>query len=294
MGAMSTDAPEELPAPLAAGWSLLAFVDRDTYVLDTPFNQLLHGTFMRSRDTYAATCLLLTEGLPVQAAMLVRSLFEDMVVAHWLVLNHQDPDWLIKRFQRHRDAMALHQDRLQRETGWSLGRPLADASALKAQQNALAKEFGGEAQKDWWDPRSNGDGTGEPVGLRGIATKLEESAETGGLFRIRFAGGQEPLLARIEVVVHKWLTQFLHHTALGLPFTLSDRGEPELLNDPSEMVMFVAVWMFAQQVYLLHDVHQRDQSEFNEVFRACLIDGFGHLGASPDLIVTLPPEDGER
>jgi hypothetical protein len=288
------DAPEDLPAPLAAAQALLAFTEGDLFALDTPFDQILHGTFMRSRDTFAATYNLLAQGYPVQAAMLVRSLFEDVIVAHWLVLHHEDPDWLIGRFQRHRDAMALHQHRLQRKTGWHLGRPLADASALKAQQNALAKEFGGEAQRDWWDPRSHGDGTGHPLGLRSIAQRLEESAESGGPFRIRFAGGKEPLLARIELVVHKWLTQFLHHTALGLPFTLTDRGEPELLSDPSEIVMFVAAWMFAQQIYLLHDVDGRDQSELNEVFRACLIDGFGHLGASPDLIVPVPPEDRKR
>jgi hypothetical protein len=291
---MSTDNPEEPPAPLVAGQALLAFTKGDLFALDTPFDQILYGTFMRSRDTFAATYNLLAQGYPVQAAMLVRSLFEDVVVAHWLVLNHDDPDWLIVRFQRHRDAMALHQERLQRETGWNLGRPIADASALKAQQNALAKEFGGEAQKDWWDPRTNGNGTGDPLGVRGIAQLLEESAESGGLFRIRFAGGQEPLIARMEKVVHKWLTQFLHHTALGLPFKLTDRGDPELLNDPSDLVMFVAVWMFAQQIYLLHDVDGRDQSAFNEVFRACLVEGFGHLGASPDLIVELPQEDQDQ
>ena len=288
------DAPEELPGPLAAGQALLAFTDSDLFRLDTPFDQILHGTFTRSRDTFAATYNLVAQGYPVQAAMLVRSLFEDVIVAHWLVLNHEDPNWLTARFQRHRDAMTLHQDRLQRETGWHLGRTLADASALKTQQNALSKEFGGEAQRDWWDPRSNGDGTGDPLGLRGIAQRLEKSAESGGLFRIRLAGGQEPLLARMELVVHKWLTQFLHHTALGLPFALTARGEPELLSDPSEIVMFAATWMFAQQIYLLHDVDGRDQSELNKLFQACLIDGFGHLGASPDLIVPLPPEDPER
>jgi hypothetical protein len=88
---VSTETPEELPAPLVAGLRLLAFVDGDTFVLDTLFNQILHGTFMRSRETFAGTCVLLSEGLPVQAAMLVRSLFEDMVVAHWVVLHHKDP-----------------------------------------------------------------------------------------------------------------------------------------------------------------------------------------------------------
>ena len=288
---MTDDAPEELRPPLLAGQALLAFTERDLFPLDTPFNRILYGTFMRSRDTFAATYNLLAQGYPVQAAMLVRSLFEDMVVAHWLVLNQEDPDWLTGRFERHRKAIALYQDELERETGWTLGRPLADASKLSGQQrNALQQEFGGDARRDWWDPRKNGDGTGKPLGLRGIARRLEESAEGGGLFHVRFAGGQEPLLARMELVAHKWLTQCLHHTALGLPFTFDNEGKPEVLGDPSGIVMFVAAWMFAQQIYLLHDFDGRDRSDFDEVWRACLIEGFG---APPDQLVPAPPPDDQ-
>ena len=241
----------------------------------------------RSRETFTATHNLVAYGFSVQAAMLVRSLFEDMVVAHWLVLNRDDSDWLVARFQRHRDAMALYQDKLQRETGWDLGRPVADASALRSQQNALFSEFGGEAQKDWWDPGSEGKGAGKPIGLRGVARRLEEEAASGGMFVIRFAGGREPMLARMELVVHKWLTQFLHHTALGLPFAMTPDGTPGLLTDPSGTVLFAAVWIFGQQIYLLHDLHGRDMSEFNEVFRACLIEGFG---ADPSLLRATGPE----
>src|SRR6218665_1861010 len=153
---------DEKPPPLVAAGALIGFTEGDQFPLDTPFEQIVHGTFMRSRDTFKAIHNLLATGFPVQAAMLVRSLFEDMVVAHWLVLNRDDPDWLIGRFHRHRDAMALHQDRLRRDTrGWGMGRPLADPEPLRLQQNALFKEFGGEAQRDWWDPCANGDGTGE-------------------------------------------------------------------------------------------------------------------------------------
>jgi Family of unknown function (DUF5677) len=283
-----------LPPAFMASEALIRFTKRDFFSLDTPSQQIVYGTFMRSRETFTATHNLVANGFSVQGAMLVRSLFEDMIVSHWLVLHRDDSDWLVERFQRHRDAMALHQARLQRETGWHLGRPVADASALRSKQNALAREFGGEAQKDWWDPRSNGDGTGQPLGLRGIAQRLERSATSGGMFHLRFAGGREPLLERMELVVHKWMTQFLHHTALGLPFALGPDGEPGLLSDPSETVLFVAVWIFGQQIYLLHGLDGRDLSEFNAIFRSCLLDGFGHLGVSPDLIdmpTTTEPDD---
>jgi hypothetical protein len=273
---------DEVPAAFRASEALIRFTEGDLFPLDPPFNLIVSATFMRSRETFTATHNLVAYHFGVQAAMLVRSLFEDMVVAHWLVLNRDDSDWLVARFQRHRDAMALYQDKLQRETGWDLGRPVANAATLRSQQNALFGEFGRAAQKDWWDPGSEGKGTGQPLGLRGIAQRLEEEAASGGMFAIRFAGGQEPLLARMELVVHKWLTQFLHHTALGLPFAMTPDGTPGQLTDPSDTVLFAAVWIFGQQIYLLHDLHGRDVSEFNEVFRACLTDGFG---ADPNLVV---------
>ena len=281
--------PEEEPSaaeargPLVASQALIEFTEGDYFSLDTPFDHIVHGTFMRSRDTFKATHNLVAYGFAVQAAMLVRSLFEDMIVAHWLVFHRDEPVGLVERFQRHRDAMALHQERLQRETGWNLGRAVADASNLRSKQNALGREFGAEAQKDWWDL---GDESGRPLGLRGVTRRLEESAASGGMFHIRFAGGQEPLLERMELVVNKWLTQFLHHTALGLPFALDPNGEPRTLTDPSEMVLFAAVWIFGQQIYLLHDLHGRDMRDFNEIFRSGLIEGFGHLGATADLIDT--------
>ena len=169
-----------------------------------------------------------------------------------------------------------------------MGRPVADASKLRARQNELAKEFGGEAEKNWWDPCKNGDGTGQPLGLRGVAQRLEDAAAGGEMFCPRFAGGQEPLLARWELVVHKWFTQFLHHTALGLHIAPSDQGQPELLSDPSDFVIFAGVWMFAQQIYLLHDLDGRDTQAFDEVFKACLLEGFEQYGVSSDLIVTAP------
>src|SRR4051794_10365 len=103
------------PPPLAAGWTLLDFLDGDSAVIDTPLQQIVVGTVLRSKDTFEAACGLLEHGLPAQAAMLNRSLFEDVVVGHWVLLNREDSDWLVDRFFRHRDAIALHQARLARD-----------------------------------------------------------------------------------------------------------------------------------------------------------------------------------
>jgi hypothetical protein len=170
-------------------------------------------------------------------------------------------------------------------SGKQAGTWVGPLRAPRRQQNALFNEFGGEAQKDWWDPGSDGKGAGKPIGLRGVAQRLEVEAASGGLFAVRFAGGREAILTRMEVVVHKWLTQFLHHTALGLPFAMTAEGIPGQLTDPSATVLFAAVWIFGQQIYLLHDLHGRDTTDFNEVFRKCLVEGFG---ADPSLIIKKP------
>jgi hypothetical protein len=275
-----SNASDEMPPPLVAAKALLDFTAEDKFLVDTPLRQIVLATFWRSEETFRAVCMLLEQGFPRQAAMLNRPLFEDLLVAHWLVLNRDDSEWLEQRFFRHRDAIALHQERLSSRTGWKMGEPLADGSKLRRRQNELTKEFGGEAQRNWWDPCENGDGTGEPLGLRGIAQRLEQAAAEHRMFYPRFAGGQEPLLERWELVVHKWFTQFLHHTALGLEFAPSSGdGPPEMVADPSDMVIFAGVWMYAQETYLLHDLYERDTAKFDELLAAVWIEGFG---ASPD------------
>jgi hypothetical protein len=204
--------------------------------------------------------------------MLTRSLFEDVVVGHWLIFNDADPDWLVDRFFRHRDAMALHQERMANETQWAMSPPVAPTSAaLRRRQGELVQEFGAEAQKDWWDPGKKGKGEGAPIGLRGIARKLEEAAAAHERFHPRFAGGDEPLLRRWERVAQKWFSQFMHHTAMGLPIIL-EPGEddpPELARDPGAMVLFAGFWMFAQQIYLALELNDEDTTDFDEVFRGC-------------------------
>src|SRR5688572_2573124 len=93
-------------------------LERDLYS-DTPLQQLVNGTCARATSTVTAIHGLVANDHPLQAAMLTRPLFEDMVVAHWLALHDQDPKWLIERFLDHRDAMRLAEARARRKIGWS-------------------------------------------------------------------------------------------------------------------------------------------------------------------------------
>jgi hypothetical protein len=71
---------DEVPAAFRASEALIRFTEGDLFPLDPPFNLIVSATFMRSRETFAATHNLVAYNFSVQAAMLVRSLFEDMVL----------------------------------------------------------------------------------------------------------------------------------------------------------------------------------------------------------------------
>lgn len=117
-----------------------------------------------------------------------------------MALNQDDQDWLSGRFLRHREAIA----------------------------DQLVEEFGKQATGDWRDPGKEGQGRGKPVGLRRIVVWLEKVAAERKRFHPRFAGGEEPLLERIDRTIHKWLSQCVHHTAVGLPFAPVDEDEVEV------------------------------------------------------------------
>src|SRR4051794_9795074 len=127
---------------------LPGFLDKDTWQPATPLEDLVLGTLARGRSTYATIVSLVETGAVLQAAMLGRSLFEDMVVAHWLVLNEDDPDWLIQRFCDHRDAMRLYDATMREQV--DVPPSGDDISDLIGKEKGLQDEFGNYAERDWW------------------------------------------------------------------------------------------------------------------------------------------------
>jgi Family of unknown function (DUF5677) len=239
---------------LEAMEELLVFTKRAVYTWDDEFGALIFATVARSGRTFDGICKLLRAGLAVQAAMLCRALFEDMIVGHWLLYNHADHDWLVDKFLRQREAIALHKERVRNATGGSaIGAPLAVAEDVREREDELCAEFGTEAQKDWWDPGRKGRGQGRPVGIRKLVNILEDAAAERKMFHPRFAGGEKPLLRMFDRVTYKWLNQCIHHTTVGLPFTPTVKGEVEKSPDPMLIVSWHASWLFTQQVYLAHD-----------------------------------------
>jgi hypothetical protein len=223
--------------------------------------------------------------------MLCRPLFEDMLVSHWLDYNRDNADWLVDRFFRHRDAIALDQIEIESGGGYSIGAPLVpDPTSLLSRQNELGREFRGRARRDWWDPGTDGRGGGKPVGIQGLAAILEEAAERHERFHPRFAGGDAALLREYEAVHVRWFSRQLHHTALGLPFQPHPAGPIELPTDYGQAwhVMFSSYWIFGQQGYLLLE-HTRQRAD---AYNAIFMQGFYTIMAivRPDIALTHPPK----
>jgi hypothetical protein len=231
---------------------------------------VFYATIARSTRTFEGICLLLKRGLAAQAAMLTRSLFEDVIVAHWLILKHEDHEWLAGRFLRHREAIALHQRTLEQELGLAMAPPMRVPHGLSRRASALREEFRPEATRNWWDPGEEGQGKGRELGIRKIAEELEQAAAEHKMFHPRFAGGDAAVLTKTERVVNKWMTQCLHHTAIGLPFTPISDEEIEVPDDPMPGVAFRAAWLYSQQVYLLQEFQGRDLRPVEAIWMYCM------------------------
>lgn len=264
---------------------LLVFTRGAHFQWENEYYARVYGSVARSARTFKGICTLLRSQLPAQAAMLARSLFEDVVVVHWLVLNEDDPDWLVERFLRQREAIALHQRHRQKETSWAMEPPISAPDDLEDRAEALREEFGNEAQRDWWDPGRKGKGEGKAVGLRKVIRRLEQAAEEHKKFSPRFAGGEEPLLARMDLVVNKWMSQCIHHTAIGLPWAPTREKAVEA-NDPMFMVGFAASWLFAQQNYLMFELNHMDYEHIDTVWYVCMAT-FAKVNLSEDAVEDL-------
>lgn len=236
------------------------FASGDAHLVDTPLQQIVGGTLARMHETMRAISHVVPLGMSVQGAMLARPLFEDMVVSHWLA-DQSDTQFLIDRFVAHRDAIALLRRRLWHQHAWAIGvDPIDDVESLVPLERDLVAEFGPTASRDWWAR----DEKGRRVDLDEVVKRLEASSR----WVPRFSGGQEKLLVRWHHVVQKWSSQYLHHTAMGLPLRVNAAGPPEEFSDPllPFWVCFCAYWVFGQQVYLTLYLDGSPPGGFDELF----------------------------
>lgn len=253
--------------------SLHPFVGAGTgYTWEHGTEVLVCATIARSARTYKGICALLRLNLPVQAAILTRTLFEDVIVTHWLAANKDEQDWFLDRFLQHRAAIAQQQERLESELGIKVGPPLRVAAKYKKMAEAEPDRFGKQASKDWWAAERDGEKENETRGLslRQVVVRLEKMAKDHERYFPRFAGGEADLLDNIDRVVHKWLSQTVHHTVVGLPFAPSGVRSVEVSPDPMPIVGFSASWLFAQQIYLMFELNDIPYKHIDTVWFLCL------------------------
>lgn len=140
------------PREVAACEELLNFAVRNVLEtwngrpIDGAADELLGAEIARGTKTFRASFDLCLGGFGPQSAMLNRSLFEGMAVAHWISAN---PEIAIERFARHeRYSGIIWRERLS-SRGWQ--DPDDDADALSDEERGrFVTEFGRRAERPWY------------------------------------------------------------------------------------------------------------------------------------------------
>jgi hypothetical protein len=217
------------------------FIDKGTWTPANALEELVLGTLARGRGTYETIVDLVKKDRTLQAAMLGRSLFEDMAVTHWLVLHQAEPDWLIHKFTEHRNAMRLHDATMRTQAKWMPSGD--DISDLTGREDELRREFGRYAEYDWWG--RDRDGT------RVTMPRLVERLAATERFQPRLQG-EEPILEQYYAFQHKAWTQALHHTAAGMHMRPDEQGGfPLAVALPSPfLILFSNYWVFGQLIFV--------------------------------------------
>lgn len=220
---------------------LSGFLDKGTWHPSTVLEDVLFRTLARGRGTFDAIVELVLAERSLQAAMLGRSLFEDMAVAHWLVLHRDNAEWLLRRFFDHEAAMRLH-DAATRER-LRPGEPAPDVAELVGREAHLRAEYGRYAEREWWGKDRDGTRITMPLLVERLAAAEE--------FRPRLRG-EAPILEQYYSLQHKAWTQTLHHTAVGI-YTTNDgdgRFATAVAGVPAFMILYGNYWVFGQLTYV--------------------------------------------
>jgi hypothetical protein len=108
---------------------------------------LLIAFWLRSVTTFEAIMVLADHGYGEQAAMLSRSLFENMVDAHWIV---DDQDHAVDQFRRHeKHSNAVTAEVAARYPEIFKAGPPATAKLSRRERRELDRDFGRHGVKSW-------------------------------------------------------------------------------------------------------------------------------------------------
>jgi hypothetical protein len=221
---------------------------------------IIAATAGRTEQTYEAVLHLATSDYSQQGAMLIRGMFEDVAVTHWLLLHMDEAEHYTGRFIRHRDAMRLALDRVAER----YGAPRGEISDIKPNEVALISEFGRYAEHSWWGRDAQGNAHGLPQMVEQIGTAQQFWGRTHG---------KTPVFRETYDLVNKWANQFLHHTAWGITPVHVPGSETATIAGPRPIdVISRAYYLYAMMICGVLDAN--NVTPQTTPFWAQFMDGF--------------------
>jgi hypothetical protein len=188
------------PAEFAACQALLDFAQANrprSLESDDSQGDLILGTYARSSKTYTGLLRLAHVGYGEQAAMLGRSLLEDMLVAHWIRATPAAAA-LLERFRRYTVVRLREAAHKHKRDDYLAQLPNEET---RGEREALKAEFGGRH----WTGLSTDD----------LVSAVE--VEWG-------AGGDRVLLWQVYEFAIRNANHLVHHSHLGVVSTLDRRS----------------------------------------------------------------------
>ncbi len=199
-------------------------------------DQIIAMELGRSTKTYRASLALARQGYAEQAAMLNRSLFEGMAVAHWVHSNEAEARERFHRAVRFDEHLRMT---LLRNVGWlEEEEENGDSEINPSELDELARDFGKYGERMW---------TGHS-GLRGLIEDIEDQWTTDH---------SRKTLWDFLRVAHRDNNQMLHSTVSGLASaaSMNTRDGFRLWAGPSNVridtALFGTYWIYSNTFTLV-------------------------------------------
>lgn len=230
----------------AAAWTAGADIDE--------IDLLVLSFFARSSRTFRGVLIVSERGFGEPASMLSRSLFEDMVDAHWA---HGNPSRAVERIHQHDKFSRLLRIESRKDHRW----------VFKDAETPPPVEYTDEELAEWKELFGS-KGTKSWTGVSRLDMRVHAIARQwpkDGRRQLRFMHGY----------ANKIQNEILHPSGLsiarvGLPSLLDD-GSPEWNMGSTRtllpMALFASLWTFTHTVGLIHERYcPKATEELDELF----------------------------
>ena len=205
-------------------------------------HRLIVATYARGSKTYQGALRLAYVGYGAQSFMLGRSLYEDMLVAHWIKLNPQEAP---RQLDDHRRmTLAVYGGELRK---YGLGPP--DQEAIdREERDRLRSEYGSGS----WTKLS--------------MDKLRHAVET----EFPESGSHRRLLAQVDGLLHRHANLIVHHSFLSIGGAIASLGDKSITYDVGASERFIPQALFIAFFSYLHltslVVREQDQAQLVDLW----------------------------